>query len=281
MALKPLPETDHWNSHSRHWHRVGPPLRPDTTDVSTAEEMLQTIADDPRPRPAAALLLGVTPELAGMRWPVGSGLLAVDRSTEMIQGVLPRHTPVPLQAVCGEWSTLPLADSSIGYAAGDGCLTVLENPEALRALSAEVRRVLASSGGFVIRLFVQAAQPEQPDQVLADLLAGRIGNFHIFKWRLAMALHEGLDQGVHVRDIWRCWQDMDIPARSLSERLGWSVEEIGTIDAYRDAQARYTFSTLEEAREIFSEHFQEQDCRVPDYELGERCPTLLLAPRHE
>lgn len=270
---------DHWTGHARRWEYVGHPLRPGPVDVRITEEMIQAIATRYETQPAGALLLGVTPELVGIHWPSGTGLLAVDRSLDMIRQVLPRQPRVRLEAVSGNWLHLPLPDSSFRYVVGDGCLTVLEAPAALRALSAEVRRVLTDGGGFVIRQFVQLDKPELPEQVLAELLAGRIGNFHIFKWRLAMALQQGIDYGVQVRDIWHYWQNAGIQPRSLSERFRWPLEEIETIDTYRESAARYTFPTLEEARDIFSHDFRELDCRQPDYELGERCPTLLLKPR--
>ena len=53
---------------------------------------------------------------------------------------------------------------------------------------------------------------------------------------------------------------------------------IATIDAYRGAPACYSFPTLAELRAVLAGAFSEQACRMLDYELGERCPILLLAP---
>jgi hypothetical protein len=91
-----------------------------------------------------------------------------------------------------------------------------------------------------------------------------------------MALHEGLDRGVGVGRVWEAWHEARLDVHDLAERTGWHVEEIQTIDAYRGSPARYTFPTLEEARGYLSADFEEISCHFPDYELGERCPTLLL-----
>ena len=67
----------------------------------------------------------------------------------------------------------------------------------------------------------------------------------------------------------------------LAARLGWRAAEVRTIDAYRGADARYTFPTLAEAREILALHFVEEACCFAGYELGERCPTLRLRRRND
>lgn len=227
-----------------------------------------------------ALLLGVTPELVVMRWPAGTRLLSVDRCMDMIRGVFPAEALSPTRRVVrGDWLRLPVADGGVDLVVGDGCHTLLESPGGYRAFGREVCRVLRPGGRFVSRLFVRPEESEPVEQVLGDLAGGRIGNFHVFKWRLAMALHDGLDRGVRVGDIWECWHGAGIEPRALAARLGWPEEEIRTIEAYRDAGARYTYPTLGEARQALAPHFEELACHFGDYELGERCPTLSLERR--
>jgi SAM-dependent methyltransferase len=174
---------------------------------------------------------------------------------------------------------LPLRDQSIDLMAGDGCMTVLESLDEHRRFGAELARVLAPGGRLGLRLFVRPAAGESPERVLADLEAGRIGNFHVFKWRLAMALVDVSTATVAVSEIWQAWKDSGLQAAGLAAGLNWSRPEIETIEAYRDASARYTFPSLDQVRSVLSVNFRELDCRTPGYELGERCPTLLLAPR--
>lgn len=224
-------------------------------------------------------LLGVTPELVGMAWPSGSRLLPLDRSAEMIHAILPPRASVPMTPVCASWLEQPFCDDSLDCVVGDGCFTVLENIDAYRRLCRELCRVLRPGGCFVIRLFVQAPERESATAVFDDLAAGSIGSFHAFKWRLAMALHHNLNEGVSVSDIWRRWIQAGVAAEDLAARSGWLLDAIRTIEVYRDSPARYTFPTLGEAREVLGETFDELECHVPGYELGDRCPTLLLRAR--
>lgn len=271
-------KTDHWTQHARQWQYVGSPLRPGPDDITIAARFIEREQARGGRNGLQSVLLGVTPELVSMAWPSHTRLLAIDRSPGMIRSVLPGLSGNHVDAVCGNWLDLPLPAASVDCVVGDGCFTVLESLAAHRALSREVRRVLNQDGFFVIRLFVQSPERETADQVFDELSAGTISNFHVFKWRLAMALQKSQQSGVGVNEIWRRWQQAGISPQLLSRRTGWRVEEIRTIEAYRDAPARYTFPTLEQAREVLHTDFTELACHIPDYELGRRCPTLLLAP---
>ena len=44
-------------------------------------------------------------------------------------------------------------------------------------------------GLFAVRTLIRPDEPEPVAVVLDNLRAGRIGNFHVFKWRLNMARH--------------------------------------------------------------------------------------------
>jgi hypothetical protein len=84
---------------------------------------------------------------------------------------------------------------------------------------------------------------------------------------------------VCVGDVWRAWERRRLDAADVAGRLGWSVESVRTLEAYRGVATRYSFPTLAEARASVARWFVERACHVPDYELGDRCPTLVLAPR--
>jgi hypothetical protein len=103
---------------------------------------------------------------------------------------------------------------------------------------------------------------------------GRIGNFHIFKWRLAMSLHGTLNEGVKPDDIYSHLINSDIDQDNLSLQLGWDKEVIDTINVYRGFNTRYTFPTPSEIRDHLNRYFIESNIVFPDYELGECCPTI-------
>jgi len=266
--------SDHWDQHARQWEHIGPPLRPGPMDVAHVERLLGEIDI------SQAVLLGVTPELARLRWPKGARLAAVDRNPGMVANIWPHDmVSVPAVTVLGEWQRLPFGNNSVDVVLGDGCYTLLVGSRGYDALSREVNRVLRPDGHFIMRFFVRPERPESPANVLDDLRHSRIGNFHIFKWRLAMALHESFVSGVAVADVWKMWKTAGVDADALVRDLGWSRSAIDTIDVYRASDARYSFATVKELRAALAPYFREVSCHFPNYELGDRCPIFLLAPK--
>lgn len=266
-----------WRAHARQWRWLGSPLRPAPEDIEFVERAVFEWYDRAHPRSVRALLLGVTPELALMEWPAHTRLTAVDRSAPMIGAVWP-GAALGQPAVRGVWTSLPLAARSQHVAVGDGCLVLLAARE-YAAFFSELGRVLTRGGLLVLRVFLRPETPEPVSAVLNDLARGRIASVHAFKWRLAMALHGGLEAGVLLSAIWEAAQPALADAAGLERRLGWPREAIGTLEAYRGSATRYTFPTLDEARAALAPYFEESSYHAPEYELGERCPTLVLRPR--
>jgi SAM-dependent methyltransferase len=265
---------DHWNLHAHQWQHVAPPLRPATEDVALLESKVAEHV-----RPGLSVLLGVTPEIAGMRWPSGTTLLAVDRCMGMIRGIWP-CTGIPDRlVVCGDWFSLPVADGSCGLVLGDGCLTLIPYPDGYARALATVVRALAPQGILSMRYFCRPEVSETLAAVVADLETGRIGNFHILKWRLAMALHGSATEGVSVGVIWETFNAAVSDRDALAADLGWPRAAIDTIDVYRGVDTRYFFPTLVEIRELTEPLFQELSVDVPGYELGDRCPTVFYEVR--
>jgi SAM-dependent methyltransferase len=275
---------DHWNHHARQWQHVGPPLRPAREDVALFETLATEslrgragLAGDVRSR---AVLLGVTPELASMRWPAGTRLTSVDRCAAMIETWWPAdRVPPGAEVVCGEWRQIPADDRSVDLVVGDGCYTLLNSPEGYEAVTREIHRILRPGGRLVMRYFARPERPESTSAVFADLLRGRVGNFHVLKWRLAMSLHGTLDKGVCVADVWDAWNDRVPDPAKLARDLRWPREAVATIDAYRGVPTRYTFPTLPEIRASLADRFVEESIHFPAYELGDRCPTIYGTAR--
>lgn len=224
------------------------------------------------------LLLGVTPELAHMARPSGNRLLAIDQSPGMIQQLWQPNPPADALALCGDWQHVPLANASLDAVLGDGVLVFFAFPDGVRRLMREMRRLLHSEGRWLLRVFVRPEQAESVEQVHDDLQSGRIGSFHAYKWRLAMALQPSLAEGVRLADVWRAWQRHGPAPDALATRSGWPRAQIDTIEAYREAQATYYFPTLSELWQTLASDFELLDHDLPHYELGERCPLMSLRP---
>ncbi len=137
------------------------------------------------------------------------------------------------------------------------------------SVARELRRVLADDGELVLRLFTGPEIPEPLLEVARDLAALRIGNVHILKWRLAMAIPP-VERNVRVSEILAAFDRFVRDRAVLAERTGWSPSTIATIDAYRESTMEYSFPTLAEARAAFALHFREVACLFPNYELGAR-----------
>jgi SAM-dependent methyltransferase len=272
---------EHWRSFAAHFDLLGSPLRPCDEDVKIIEEML---ADEPEVFGATARkrawLLGVTPEIATLRWPQEVELLAVERVQAMIDSVWPGDTE-RRRAICADWLDAPFPDQSLDLAIGDGCLTAVGFPDELSRLLASLHRCLRRDGYLMLRLFCRPDVAETPDVVIAALQSGAIGSFHAFKWRLAMA-GQGIADApdVAVNEVWQVWHAARIDMYALAVARGWPPEQVGTIEFYQGSAARYNFMCYDDTiRHLQHAGFDLVATRIGSYELAERCPHVLLRKR--
>lgn len=271
----------HWRGVAEQFGLLGSPLRPCAEDIRIVEEML---AAEPRIFGGGARkrswLLGVTPEIATLRWPLEVELIAVERVQTMIDLVWPGDTD-KRRAICADWLDAPFSDQSLDLAIGDGCLTAVGYPDELSRLLASIYRCLRRDGHLMLRLFCRPDSAETPDAVIDALRSGAIGSFHAFKWRLAMAV-QGVDDApdVAVDAVWQAWNAVRVDTTVLAETRGWSPEQFGTMEFYRGSRARYNFMRYDETiRHLQSAGFDLVATRAGSYELAERCPHVLLRKR--
>ena len=265
----------HWPVIARRWSLVGPPLRPSADDVAVYAEVARS-----RPAPRA-LILGVTPEIYRLPWPDGADVVAVDHTRAMIEAVWPGP---PDAAVCADWTDLPLESGSRHLAFCDGGLHLLPYPEGQSAVVESLARVLAPGGLLALRLFVPPDPPVGVDRetaaaVIDDLHAGRIASLNVLKLRLGMALQRDAHAGVVLGSVYDRLLEAapDLPA--LAAAIGWPLDQTLAIDSYRGSTARYSFASLDQVRDLFCMApggFDLVSVRTPTYDLGERCPILVL-----
>ena len=268
-----------WEQQWSWWHRIAPPLRPAAQDIDILVRLVTQWCATRRCERPAALLLGVTPEIASMRWPRGTRLIAVDRSQGMIEHIWPGNAFEGAQVLPGEWGALPVETGSCDIITGDGCFSQLAYPQGYDDLATELSRVLRRRGLFAMRAFVRPEPSESVQELLSEMRAGKIRSFHAFKWRLNMALQPDTVTGVRLNDIWTVFMELFGDPMALAAQLNWPFADVETIHAYRNMDARYTYPTLAELRGALSARFTEIACEFPDYEMGERCPTLLFEAR--
>lgn len=255
----------HWQDFAGRWNRLGSPLRPCAEDV---QNFRVAMGDDP----GRTLLLGVTPELAG----IAPQLAAIDNSAAMIAALWPDKAT----AILGDWLDMPFVDSSLDTLIGDGCLVLLSHPAQHRQFFAQAARVLVPGGKMLLRVFINPEQGESPAAVCQDALNGGMKDFHAFKWRLSMAIAAGKkDWGVYVADTLATFDRLIPDRKRLAEITGWQQDDIDTIDFYRDSAARYSYPTLAHVRDTLPASLIETDMICGRYELAERCPIIVLESR--
>jgi SAM-dependent methyltransferase len=263
--------TEHWNAIRKHWQLLGPPLRPPAEVVETYERELDLARSH-------VVMLGVTPELAGL----GAAMTSVDESADMIAGIWPGDSDTR-KAVQGDWFSLPFPGASVEALIGDGCLSAIGAADLRRRLFASIARALKDDGRAGIRLYASPESPDDPSDVRALALGGGVSTFHELKWRVAMTATGGApDYAIPVRGILEQFDRMFPDRKELSARTGWELPVIGTIDVYRNSPAVYSFAPaaalIEEARLYFGDVGL---ASTGAYGLAERCPLLVLrAPRH-
>lgn len=256
----------HWNAGYR--SRIASPLTPHADDVNNVGAALAGCN-------GLQLLLGVTPEYAGL----SEHMLAVDYKPAMIFDSWVRRFP-GRDAVQANWLQLPFRRHSFVAAIGDGCLNALAHPVQYGPMFDELLRVLNADGRLALRTFVMPNPAETCEAVCAQAMDARIGSFHAFKWRLAMAMAaQSGDANVRCADILACFNRL-LPRRDrLAAATGWSSAAIETIDAYLNTQVQISFPRLSDVRLSLSSAFREIDVMYGRYELAECCPILVLQAR--
>jgi hypothetical protein len=126
--------------------------------------------------------------------------------------------------------------------------------------------------------------PDSPDtleQVACDVRAGRIGNFHALKWRIAMTLAALIpDMVVPVAEIRRSFERLFPDRAALCRETGWCRADVDTIDRYGGAGYRIGCPTLGLPMDHARPRFAAIEVRRGDeYPPAERCPTIVLRKR--
>jgi hypothetical protein len=266
-----------WDDIAHHWDDWGPPLRPCAEDLRILHSALAGWHVHNPMATVRVFLCGVTPEIVTMPWPFAIDLVGMDQAESMVRLVWPGDLPGVRRAVVGNWLDSGLAPQSQDVVIGDGGFGFFDYPDGQRALTAALRKLLHPQGLFVYRHYAQLPHRETLAEVVAAAHAGQIGNFHIFKWRLAMALQPDSHSGVRQHDIWRACMEARLDPTRLPQP-GWAPRAVDTIRFYQGKEARLYFPTLDEFAALLAEAFQKIEVQYASYELAERCPVLIAHP---
>jgi SAM-dependent methyltransferase len=264
----------YWNSLAGGW-TVSPPLAPAPEDLAWFQGAIDRLGR----RPLRALLLGVTPGLARLRWPEGTSLVALDWSARMLGSVLPRTgTPDRTWAVQADWRELPLADQSCDVIVGDGCYTALGDRLSAELMNREMHRVLRPGGLACFRCFASHPRVPPVEDLLGSVSGGDRIPLDLFRWQLAIAV-QGARWGVSLGEVWAAWHSRVTDGPALAERQGWTAAELNRVERWKNERARYAFPSLDDLRSLAAAHFELVDAEVPSYSLGDCFPRVILRRR--
>jgi SAM-dependent methyltransferase len=267
----------YWESFAAGRFRSIPtPIVPAEQDIEFLESRIRTIPGGN----VEALLFGVTPRIATMRWPAGTSLIAIDWSRTMIRDLWPLDgLPHFARPLCADWRQLPLAAASRTLVVGDGCYTAIGTLADAAIVNEQVHRVLRPDGLYCLRCFCRPAQPLALGDLYEELHAGRISNVFMFRWLLAMAVHGASREGVVLDAVWREWNRRVPDSRGLFARCGWPEDAAWSIERWKGLSVRFSFPDAAEVHELAAPHFDVLEFHVPDYEFGECFPSVVMRAR--
>jgi SAM-dependent methyltransferase len=268
---------DHFSAIVPKWSHFGPPLRPSPDDTAALQRVVSELGSASR-----ALALGLTPEIVGCDWPADVRLSAVDHSPKMIGALWPpERGPANSEVILADWCAMPIESGTVDIIAGDGCYILLSHPDGYDNLTRSVHRVLRPGGRYVVRVFLRPDEPESLADIARAVGTGEVGSVHALKLRLLAAVHGAGGVGSRLDDVWQAWRSMPPLPAALAGVRGWTAEEIVGIESYRGMDARYYLPTLTEFRQSVAAYFDEVECAFGWYELGDRCPTLVLEKKRD
>lgn len=267
-----------WDSIARHYAAFGSPLVPCQDDIQSFERAVQEKSVQGRSTWFRAVMLGVTPGVALMRWPSLSTITAVDRSRAVIGALWPGNVSGHRYAVCASWTAIPVEPHSCDAVVGDGSFIACRFPDEVLSLASAVSNLLKDDGILAIRSYVRPKDCESIEQVFNALCSRKLG-VDEFKMRLWMAMQRCAEEGVAVRDAARLLLEYGVCARVMQENLGWTRAAVEPFSTWMSSEAIYTFPTLSELRDLFAVHFREVSIHFPGYELGTNCPVLVMRKR--
>ncbi len=268
-----------WASIARRYAAFESPFVPCLEDIEAFESAVATQADMRNGQGLRAVMLGVTPGIALMKWPRGSSLVGAEISSAVIDALWPGDIPGTREAICASWFALPMRRKSCHIVVGDGSLNTCRFPGEVRALIRSIGELLAENGTLALRCYIRPHIQESVDAVFDALFSARGLSVDRFKMRLYLAMQRSAEEGVAVREAARLLDRYKRDNRTMREQLGWSNAAIEPFAHWRVSDAVYSFPTVEELRKVLGERFDEVSISYPGYELGHCCPTLVMRPR--
>lgn len=147
---------------------------------------------------------------------------------------------------------MDLPNASRDLALCDGGLSFCRYPDELQVLAANLGRIIAPGGMFIVRLYVDADYRETTFEIFTELRAGKILNSSELKLRLWFALNPADGSGLRLADVWQSFHAAFPTPEVLSRSLDWPEPDINSMHGYRDMQDSYYFPSVQQVTEVMA-----------------------------
>lgn len=246
--------------HSNSWDKLKAPARPTQSVIDTFKSL---VPEGP------ILLLGVTPEIANAY----DNVLAVDRDPKMIENVWPGDTETKT-AVNADWETF-LPGKKFNSIIGDIALTMLADKKRITTFNVKAFNML-NAGGTISQRILHKPKESITRAMLIDMLTKPATvNFNAFKWMMFMTYTDETHNKIKVVNILKFFNEIAPDREVVAKHTGWSLDQINTIDIYKNSDWELIVMTKKEwletiPKDAIDVKFTYQD----DYDLAELCPIL-------
>jgi hypothetical protein len=229
--------------------------------------------EDSAPR---VLVLGVTPALVDLPWPMRAEVHAVDYDQAMIDMLWRPGSGRHCHRA--RWQEMPFPDGFFDLVVGDCSFNALPAPDDYADVLREIGRVRRAAAPLVVRAFVQseprltlAGLASNADTVLAGLRTAEV--------RLLIAIAAAKADGtLHFTDIpgriREEWGDVE----DYLAALGHLPADIERTKSLFVLDQRLNYPTEHELAERFAPWFGRVEFAYPDYAVGRNCPNMRCYP---
>jgi SAM-dependent methyltransferase len=254
---------------------VRPPWHPSREDGAFMREWTRPILE--KASVQRILVLGVTPEVVQLGWPLDAHIVGIDSSPAMVASLWQGNGSTPSHVTCARWQQMPVSDGAFDVVVGDGSLNALPSLDEYGEVLDEVSRVLKPGGVLVLRCFVRPPNVETPERVLLNAMAGEFPTTAAFRLRFAFAVADA-DGSIGLKALHDAFNAL-VPDRDALARItGWPRQDIDRVDNDKDSRVRLTFPTQSQLVSVSEPIFRIEGSARGTYTQADHCPTFLFRP---
>ena len=259
---------------------MGSPMRPEPREISFIEGNVEKWVSDVNGQSnLKALLLGVTPEIVNMNWPIGIELEAVDRSEAMAEAFWLGDIPGKRKLTQGNWWDFPAAANSFHFIFGDGIFNIQEFPGQFKTFASRMSALLHLDGLAFFRVFTRSENPASPEEVISQLRSGHISSYQDFKLSFTIALQEDASVGYasSIPNVHQALKEMGVSAEELALLRGYSGIAEPMLALSKPQSLQMCFPSQQEFIEAVSPWFHVVEVGYGGHLLAHHCPVFCLA----